>query len=253
MKKTYRKRRAAPRKRVAKRRTYRSRSKTNVPEMASCSVTRTATVGAINTIYNNMNTQIADYPRATVIAAAYQEYRITNIKMRFKSPWDTYSGAVGGYQKPYFYYMLDKVGSVPNNITLEGLKGMGAKPRAFDEGSQIISWAPSVLSSVGTNIGAGTTNLNKPIRSPWLTTSQNPDSPSWTINNVDHLGVYWGVFAALAGPNPPVAFTYDVEIEVQFQFRKPLVNRTGSQSAVPITLAMINDSVDGVVDGPDGV
>jgi len=223
-----------------------------VPEMASCSETRTFTPGSINTIYSNMNTQIADFPRATNIAASYQEYRITNIKMRFKSPWDTYSGATGGYQKPYFYYMLDKVGSVPSTITLEGLKGMGAKPRAFDEKACLVSWAPTVLSTVGVNLGTGLTNLNKPVRTPWLTTSQNPDWPTWTINNVDHLGVYWGVFAALAGPAPPVAFSYDIEIEVQFQFRKPLVNRAGNQEATRAILARPNTSIDGVEGGPDG-
>jgi len=225
----------------------------NQPEKASCSCTRTMTVGNLNTMYNQLQTQISDFTRASTIAAAYQQYRITNIKMRFKSPWDTYSGATGGYQKPYFYYQLDKTGSVPTTITLEGLKEMGAKPRVFDEKAITISWRPTILTSVGVNIASGVVNSNKPTASPWLTTSQNPLSPSWTINNVDHLGIYWGVFAALAGPNPPVPFTYDIEMEAQFEFRKPLVrSANGMTPATPAQFAETNQSVDGVVGGPDG-
>jgi len=226
----------------------------NQPERASMSCTRTMTSAQLNNIYSNMNTQIADFQRATAVAKGYQQYRITNIKMRFKSSWDTFSSQAGGYQKPYFYYMLDKTGSVPSSITLEGLKQMGAKPRVLDEKAIVVSWRPTILGDVATNIIGPVSNINRPIPAPFLSTSQNPAIPSWTINNVDHLGIYWGAFSALAGPAPPVPFTYDVEIEVQFEFRKPLINAlTSDTPATPLTYADVNRSVDGIVGGPDGL
>lgn len=46
--------------------------------------------------------------------------------------------------------MIDKAGAIPTNITLEGLKKMGAKPRALDEKPIVIGWKPSVLENVMT-------------------------------------------------------------------------------------------------------
>lgn len=200
-------------------------------------------------MFSNLNTQLADFPRAAQIAQGYQQFRISNIKMRFKSPFDTYLSG-GASQKPYFYYMLDKTGSIPDTITVEGLKNMGAKPRAFDEKAITISWTPTVLTNVGVNnaLTPPLGNQNKPIVSPWLSTSQNPQSPTWTANNVDHLGIYYiAVGTGLQG-------SYDVDVEVQFQFRKPcLATLTGATHATQVEYAQINTSVDGIVGGPDGV
>lgn len=229
--------------------------RSNVPEYASCSVTRTLTPGTNNTIYSMLNTQLSQFTRAATIAQGYQHYRITNIKLRIKSPYDTYGNQnpIGGvYQKPYFYYMIDKSASVPTNVTLEGLKQMGAKPIAMDEKAITISWKPSVLEFTATAIPGMIGKPNKYRLSPWLSTTDNPQSATWTPSTVDHLGIYWGTFSALAGVADPI--TYDVEMEVQFQFKKPLVHTpAGAQTAVQAQFAEQNSSVDGVVGGPDGV
>jgi len=231
----------------------RRRTLTNVPEMASLSETRTVTGAGgnfINTMYNAMNTNLAAFTRAPLVAAAYQQYRITNIKIRVKSSADSYvSGNTASFQKPYLYHMLDKAGTIPSNVSLEQLKQMGAKPRPLDEKSLLISWAPCVMSALATSpvAVAGA----KPLRTPWLSTSQNITG-TFLPSAVPHFGVYWYVAAAANGAPPP--FFYDVDIEVQFQFRKPLIARgpNGPQS-IPVTLAIENDSSDGIVGGVDGV
>lgn len=228
----------------------------NVPEMASCSVTRTMNACTVNQMYSLMNTQLSDYTRAVNVAKGYAFYRIANIKLRIKSPFDTFinGGATGAgaYQKPYFYYQLDKSGGIPTNIQLEGLKQMGARPRVMDEKSIVVSWKPSVLDFAATSLPGGIGLPNHYKLSPWLSTAEQPQHTPWAPSQVDHLGIYWGAFASLSGVAP--AITYDVEVEVQFQFKKPLVSTTtGATNATPATFAEANTSVDGVVGGPDGV
>lgn len=252
VKKSYVKKRATKR-RAPRRRIPRSVS-TNQPEHASMSCTRSLTVSTVNTMYSVLNTQLVNFTRATTVAQGYQFYRITNIKLRVKSPFDTYQNTGTAYQKPYFYYMLDKSGSIPTNVNLEGLKQMGAKPRVMDEKAITVSWKPSVLTLVATNLPVvGSAPLANAYKlSPWLATCQDPQTPAWSPSQVDHLGIYWGAFAQATGAPDPI--TYEVEMEVQFEFKGPLVYRNPSTtSATPAAFAIENDSVDGVVGGPDGV
>lgn len=252
-----RRRRVTRKKGLSKRRTYRKRTARkmrNQPEKASMSEVRTMTASNVNQIYSLLNTKLADFPRATAVGQNYAQFRITNIKLRVKSPYDSYintgPAALGSYQKPYFYYMLDKTGSIPTNITLEGLKGMGAKPIALDEKQITISWAPTVLSAVGTSGAGNLSTLTKPRAMQWLATDNTPENATFSASQVEHFGVYWGAFASLQGVSNPI--TYDVECEVQFQFKKPLIRSQGNTQATPAAFAEVNSSIDGVVGGPDG-
>jgi len=202
-------------------------------------------------MYSLLNTQLVDFDRAVAVAKGYAFYRITNIKLRVKSPFDTYINTGNAYQKPYLYHMLDKSGGLPTNVALEGLKNMGAKPRAMDEKAITFSWKPSVLDFSATVLPAAVGLPNRYTLSPWLSTNERPQSTPWTPSTVDHLGIYWGAFAALTGTADPI--TYEVEVECQFEFKGPLVaTATGAVSATQAVMALPNDSVDGVVGGPDG-
>lgn len=202
-------------------------------------------------MYSLLNTQLVDYDRAVTVAQGYAFYRITNIKLRIKAPFDTYINTGNAYQKPYLYHMLDKSGGVPTNVSLEGLKNMGAKPKAMDERAITISWKPSVLDFAATALpSTGLANHYK--LSPWLSTNDRAQTTPWAPSTVDHLGVYWGAFAGLTGTADPI--TYEVEVECQFEFKGPLVaTATGAVSATPAVMAERNSSVDGVVGGPDGI
>lgn len=226
---------------------------TNVPDIASCSVKRTmvATGGGqfnVNQMYELMNTQLQDYPRAVQIARAYQHYRIKSIKITYKPTADTF--VVGGpASKPRLYYMLDKSGSIPTGITLEGLKGMGARPKNFDENNQTVTWSPSVLEAVAyAGGGVGAASTSKYTISPWLSTNANSVDPIWNASAVDHLGIYWYVDMLVGG-----GLQYAVEVEVQFQFKKPLAPLTTGLPAIKAVAAELNDSPDGVVGGGDGI
>lgn len=231
----------------------------DVPDLASLSVKRSMQfpqpgggVGpgaTVNTLYNLMNTQLIDYQRAVQVAAAYQHYRIKKITLTFKPSLDTFGGG-SNTTKPNLYYMIDKSGAIPTNANLEALKQMGAKPKQLDENNRTVSWRPSVLeSAMYAGGGVGATSASKYKISPWLTTTATNVSPGVFVpSGIDHLGIYWYVDQAI-----PNGYQYMCEVEVQFQFKKPLINLLAGVEAIPAQLATLNDSPDGVVGGGDGV
>lgn len=249
---------SAPRRRVKKpaaRRPRIPRRIRNTPEYASLSETRTLSVQGgflTNNLYALMNTSLEQFTRAPLVAQAYQHFRIKYIQLKIKPSFDTYQGGIGAptpTSKPNVYYMIDKAGAIPNNITLEGLKMMGAKPRALDEKPVVIGWRPSVLEQVLTDGGAAPASQGSRYRiSPWLSTTASSVNNVWTPSTVDHLGLYWYVETLVTVSQP-----YLVECEVQFEFKKPLIaHATGQVSAVNPTFAVLNASKDGIVDDRAG-
>lgn len=223
----------------------------DVPDYALLSATSTLTPPPgnpnflTNTLYNMMNIQLSTYDRAVAVASAYQHYRIKKITFRFRPTADTY--AQGGPSKPYLYYMIDKSGSVPTTITLEGLKRMGAKPIAFDEKQISISWRPSFLQDTAVNAAGLASQPNKYTISPWLSTNENAVSPAFVPSSVDHLGVYWQVDQQFGG-----GYGYHCEVEVQFEFKKPIWKGiAGAAAALPAQLATPDASKDGIAETPD--
>jgi len=235
---------ARPRRRMAKR-------VRNVSEYASLSETRSMSVQGgflTNQLYSLMNTSLDQFTRAPLVAKAYQHFRIKYIQLRVKPTYDTF--ATGGTTKFHLYFMIDKAGAIPTNITLEGLKQMGAKPVSLDENAVKIGWKPSVLNEVLTAGGGAPAAQGAQYKiSPWLNTNANSVNPgAWVPSTVDHLGVYWYI-NQIAGADTP----YEVEVEVQFEFKKPLIaTSTGVASAIPAQLAQINQSKDGIVDDRPG-
>lgn len=249
---------SAPRRRPAKKQARRVRRIRNTPEYASMSETRTlSTSGGFitNNLYSLMNTALEQFTRAPIVAQAYQHFRIKYISLKVKPNFDTYAvNPANPVGKPKLYYMIDKAGAIPTNITLEGLKMMGAKPRALDEKVLTIGWRPSVLEQTLTAGGGAPTSQGSRYQiSPWLNTSATSIGSPWTASSVDHLGVYWYVEQPVGTSQP-----YQVDVEVQFEFKKPLIsNAVGQVSAVPVTFAALNASKDGIVDdrpgGDDGL
>lgn len=242
------------RKMLRKRRGVRRSS--NVKDYAGLSVKQSFTApggGTFqpNVMYDLLNTQLIGNPRAVQVAKAYQFYRIKRIAVTFKPLYDTFAGVAGNMSKPNLYYMIDKSGSIPTTITLEGLKQMGARPHQLDEKNFTVAWAPSVIESAMFIGGAPATGAPAKYQiSPWLNTNADVSNPgAWVASGIDHLGLHWYIDQLIS-----TGYAYTCEVEVQFQFKKPLdqynIGTTPSLSAVP---AVRNDSPDGVVGGGDGV
>jgi len=240
----YKKKRAAPKAAARGRRVY--KKKTNVGEYASLSCVRSLTDANNNTMYNRSDFALADFPRAVAVARAYQHFRITNVKMTFKPQYDTYNAGLAGLSKPILYHMIDKSASIPTGTTLEGLKNMGCRPRSFDERPISVNWSPAVLQSTQTLIGDVASAYKV---SPWLSTNSTPDSAVWNPSTVQHNGIFWYMWTQTA---PFVA--YSVEVELQFQFKKPLLDRpTTAILARSLPYAVMDASPDGIEGGSDGL
>lgn len=213
------------RKKAGKRRAPRRRvpiaRRSNVPDQASLSVkTQIQPAGgnnyAGNVMYNNINITLAQFARAVQVAGAYQFYRISKVKLTYLFPYDTFAAVAGNSSRPNFYYMLDKSGSFPIATTLDMLKQMGARPRRCDEKPISVQWKPAVLTEEETLGGAVAAQYKL---SPWL---------SVNAPNIQHRGIYWFLEQLFAGGTQ-----YEVEMEVQFEFKKPLWTRSSTQNDPP--------------------
>jgi len=222
------------------------RAKANVPDMAKCSVVRTLASVDTNAMYSFDSFVLLDFQRAVSIARNYQRYRMTNIKVTWKPNFDTYSPATAN-QKPNLYHMIDRSGAIPDNVTLEGLKQSGARPRALDERPISVNWKPAVLGE--SRINAGIPQAANYLISPLLSTNGNPTAPGlWTPSEVSHQGIKF--FIEQFGS---VSEKINMEVEIQFEFYKPLFPSLASAAARGIAYAQLDASPDGIVGGPDGM
>lgn len=236
--------RRAPRRKPAVRRRRviprRLASRSNVPDQASLSVKTTLTPPgggnfACNLMYSQINTQLANFDRAVLVSQAYQFYRISKISLTVLFPYDTFQAAVGGSSRPNFFYMLDKSGAIAPAATLAQLKQMGARPKAVDNKPTTVSWKPSVLTEEETLGGAVAAQYKL---SPWL---------SVNAPTIQHRGIYWYLDQLFAGGTQ-----YQVEMEVQFEFKKPLwTGSEGATQAIAAVPAVLDNSPDGIVGGGD--
>lgn len=227
------KRKSAPRRRAAARRPRRRVLRANVPERASCSELVKIVDGESNQMYGPSTLSLDMFKRASTIAAGYQEFRITKVKWTFKPQFDTFSAttdATTAYRVPQMYYMIDKPQALPLTTSIATLRAMGAKPHRFDDKNVVVQYSPGVQSSMYD--GAAVSIAASAKISPWLNTNAAPDAV-WTPSTIDHAGLFYYLDAgALPGDG---TYEYGVDLEVQFEFRKPLLPVVASEQ--PTTTA----------------
>lgn len=227
----------------------------SVRDVASCSVTNTLEPIDANTMYVIDNTRLSDFDRAVQVAQGYQRFRMTGVKLTLKPAFDIYAQNTGGFQKPNLYYVIDKTGTLPDNITLQSLKEAGALSRVLDEKPFTIRYRPAVIAEnqawpapPPALTFAGPSGYRT---SPWLSTNQqNTNTAAWTPNLTAHLGVKF--YIEQVGNNGAQAVPFYADLTVEFQFTKPSWSLQTSSPARTISYAIKDDSPDGVVGGADG-
>jgi len=226
VKRTIRRRRALrPRRKIQRKRvTKRSTPSVNTASVREC-YTTSLTDGAVN-FFRNVELADASYDRSQSVARAFQEFKIRYIKLTFKPSADTFAPAAGN-TIPQLYFQIDKSNAVPTSASLQTLLDMGCRPMRFDARNITKTWRPSVLTADMT--APGTITAAQIRTSPWLSTNANSGSPGavWAPSIVDHLGCLF--FVTRMNPLTPNVF-YNVDVEVVFQFRKPLWRGTSGVS-----------------------
>lgn len=187
----------------------------DVRDYASCSCSVALLNPVVNQVYQFNTLDLSSFDRAVQIARAYQMYRITKLTLHFRPTFDTYAPN-GGSSKMNLYYVIDKSGSIPPNPTLVALRSMGAKAFQLDEKVLDVSWAPSVLDAA-LQVAPANNNASQYKISPWLSTSANIGG-AWAPSTIDHLGITFCVEQLFT----PQVTTYELEVEAQFEFKKPL-------------------------------
>lgn len=232
------------RKMLRKRRGFRKAR--NVPDYAGLSVTQWINqVTQANQMYNINNISLSQFPRAVQVAQAYQHYRIKKVMLEFKPAFDTFAPVAAApganLQVPYLIYMINKSGSIPNNVDSTALGQMGAKPIRFDDKTIKVAWRPSVLTQT-----YGQANAQSQYRiSPWLSTNANALNPgAWVASDIDHLGIFFKVDRPGVLPAGYNEYTYEVRITVEFQFKKPLAEPSANTpESVSLTATNVNPNV----------
>jgi len=188
-------------------------------------------MGETNQMYGSAAVNLSLFDRASLIARAYQEYRITNVRFTFRPQFDTFmanTDAATALRVPQFYSMIDKAQAIPIGATIDTLRAMGARPRRFDDKNIIVKYSPGVQSVVWD--GGVLQTPSAPKISPWLSTNAAPDA-AWLCSSVEHGGLFY--ILDTQGPLPGDGqYEFGVEVEIQVQFRKPLVTvEAGSPEA----------------------
>jgi len=190
-------------------------------ETASCKELYSLRGMTSNTPLADVEQNLAFYKRASDIASNYQFFRIRYIKYKFIARYNTFQATTAeatAFPIPLLYHRIDKGGALPSTTSIGQLKAMGCKPMRFTK-DITVTFKPGV--SVVTDNNNNTAALpTKPMISPWLLTSRTVELAAWAPNDTDHKGLYWYMeTAALPGDG---TYEYDCEVEVMFDFKKPL-------------------------------
>lgn len=200
--------------------------------------------------YQYRNFSLSDFPRAASIAQGYQLFRIKSIKFTFKTYADTYT--VGNSGRPNLYWLIDRGQNLVNTTayTLENLKQMGCRPTACDNRPKSFTFRPAVNEGILGTAAGGPALFSKSRLSPWLSTNQYATTATnWSASQVPHSGMCWIMEQAAPQEVP----TYGIDVEVQFQFMKPLVQlQANAQAPVNAVMSVVDASPDGIVGGLDG-
>lgn len=202
----------------------------------------TSTIFSPNALYRNTSIALRDLgDRAWSIADGYAQFRIKRVTATWKPLADTFNANASSDQpiassKLNLYYMLDKSGSIRDNVSLEGLKAMGAKARVLDEKPISVSWKPTVI------LGDVAVSAAMVKSSPFLPTHEDGDPAP---NNTSHKGIYWYVEQSVSRQG----VGYCVEFTVELEFRKPnTMLMTSEVSAIDVIPAIKDTSSNGIVD-----
>lgn len=159
------------------------------------------------------------FNRAQAVAENFQEYRIKYVKLIFRPSADTFPIAAGN-TIPQLYFQMNKYQAIPTGATLQSLLDMGCRPIRFDDKNVVKAYKPVVLMGADQSAAVPATPASGAKVTPWLSTNGFAGNPNaWIASDTEHCGC----IRVVTKPNPATpTINYEVDVEVVFQFRRPL-------------------------------
>jgi len=211
-----RKRRGGPRKNRKSRIPRRMPITTN-----TAAVRENFTVNITDGVPTFYTTQFNDaiYNRAQEVGKNFQEYRVKYVKLMFRPSADTFP--IGSGPIPQLYFQMNKYNAIPLGVNIQQLQDMGCRPIRFDDKNITKTYKPVVLLGADDASAPQILSVVSAVKvSPWLTTNFNAGTPTtWSPSNIQHNGCVFIV--TKPSPTTP-SINYNVDVEVVFQFRRPL-------------------------------
>lgn len=213
-------------------------------QVAACKEIYTISGMTSNNMFSDIEQNIGDYPRAKALAPFYQFYRVKYIKYKFLNRYNQFLATTNettATPMPYLHYQIDKSGSLPTATTIGMLKAEGTRPILFNKPVTVV-WRPGVTIAVS---NADNTSLqgNMAKISPWLMTNKTAGTAGFTLNDVDHKGLYW-YLETLGGLPGDGTYEFDAEVEIAFEFKKPSYPIGAGTPAIKVS-SLAKTTVDG--------
>lgn len=230
MKKTYRKRKAVPRRRPLRLRRRATRNPNALGGPNTCKIVETLASQPVlaNTPYIVSVGGITG-ARAQAVAEQFGLYRIAKVIFKFKPNYDTFNAqdaalGNGPASVPTLYWKMNRFADAPAYFTSTDLKTLGAKPIRFDDKQYTLSYKPNIL----TGIVSGGDNSGQVKMTPWLNTDQAPDTANFVISDTNHYGHFHLVECAMNGNGSTPVGTFDATII--YEFKNPRTKWTPAPS-----------------------
>lgn len=209
--------------RSQKRRDRRRRRMRNMPEYASMSETVEVVDSPtqsqlVGQIYNINDVQLASFKRASTVAEAYAQFRITKLTFKYQPLLDTFT-STGTTQVPYLYWVINKQGNEYPALNKQWFLANGSKGIRFDDKTLTISYAPAcVFDVLEAGTPAPTEQPNAYKTRQWLNTNKDAFLvQGFAPSQVSHAGHIYAVLSE--GSSQPMQ--YRLTMTAEFQFKKP--------------------------------
>lgn len=155
--------------------------------------------------------------RLRAVGSCYQDYRITNVKVKFMPVYNAMSGVPGS---AYLPQLLTKVLDIQPSATITTehyLDQLDPKVHELTQKDVTVSFRPKVDMLADAN-GAGA-NVSIIIKSsPWISTNANADiAGPWAPDGTFHFGMLALCTAGAGFTTNPINY----QVEAFYEFRKP--------------------------------
>jgi len=168
---------------------------------------------------------ITGCPRIATMGSLFQDYRVTEVKIKFMPNLNTFgAGTTTGYIPQLLTKVLDV--QPPVGMNEAAIVQMDPKTHELTQKDFTVSFKPKVNMLASTTGAAGQGVMIK--KSPWLSTNGNANTGgAWVPDSTEHFGLIAYITNSVG--NDTIGCGY--QAEVFYEFRRPFAQPSSSSIA----------------------